>query len=158
MTKVAVILESDGHGVKDSVHAALTLAACHRPDDVSRRNGSRCMRTLRCRQDHHRHRPGGFVPQARSARHRVRGMHQGRRQYGCDRHPFDGRERHAGPDRRGAQCCVRRRLPWHRRGGSFREEKLFCGQSPGVAGRAWRGRPIWASAQRPPSDGKTFPA
>lgn len=27
MTKVAVILESDGHGVKDSVHAALTLAA-----------------------------------------------------------------------------------------------------------------------------------
>lgn len=22
------------------------------------------MRTLRCRQDHHRHRPGGFVPQA----------------------------------------------------------------------------------------------
>ena len=27
MTKVAVILESDGHSVKDSVHAALTLAA-----------------------------------------------------------------------------------------------------------------------------------
>ena len=31
MTKVAVILESDGHGVKDSVHAALTLAAAFGP-------------------------------------------------------------------------------------------------------------------------------
>lgn len=31
MTKIAVILESDGHGVKDSVHAALTLAASFGP-------------------------------------------------------------------------------------------------------------------------------